>query len=38
MMGYAPQVSIEFGRKTLDYDIRPSFFELETVVSAVAAE
>ena len=38
MMGYAPQVSIEFGRKTLDYDVRPSFFELEEVVSAVAAE
>ena len=38
MMGYAPQVSIEFGRKTLDYDIRPSFFELEEVVSTVAAE
>ena len=38
MMGYAPQVSIEFGRKTLDYDLRPSFFELEEVVSAAAPE
>jgi len=38
MMGYAPQVSIEFGRKTLDYDVRPSFLELEQVVSTVAAE
>jgi chemotaxis protein MotA len=38
MMGYAPQVSIEFGRKTLDYDVRPSFFELEAVVTAVAPE
>jgi chemotaxis protein MotA len=38
MMGYAPQVSIEFGRKTLDYDVRPSFFELEQVVSAVTPD
>ena len=38
MMGYAPQVSIEFGRKTLDYDVRPSFFELEAVVGTAAAE
>jgi len=38
MMGYAPQVSIEFGRKTLDYDLRPSFFELEEVVTASPAE
>ena len=38
MMGYAPQVSIEFGRKTLDIDVRPSFFELEAVVSSAPAE
>jgi chemotaxis protein MotA len=38
MMGYAPQVSIEFGRKTLDYDVRPSFFELEEVVGATIAD
>jgi len=38
MMGYAPQVSIEFGRKTLDYDLRPSFFELEEVVTGSSAD
>jgi len=38
MMGYAPQVSIEFGRKTLDYDLRPSFFELEEVVTGSVAD
>ncbi|MDR2679015.1 MAG: flagellar motor stator protein MotA [Zoogloeaceae bacterium] len=30
MSGYAPQVAIEFGRKNLPSDARPSFLELET--------
>lgn len=29
MSGYAPQVAIEFGRKTLDSSVRPTFRELE---------
>jgi chemotaxis protein MotA len=29
MQGYAPQVAIEFGRKVLYHDDRPSFSELE---------
>ncbi|HIJ39131.1 MAG TPA: flagellar motor stator protein MotA [Rhodospirillaceae bacterium] len=33
MMGYAPQVSIEFGRKTLSPSVRPSFAELEETVT-----
>ncbi len=33
MMGYAPQVSIEFGRKILPPHIRPSFMELEETVT-----
>lgn len=33
MMGYAPQVSIEFGRKTLPPSVRPSFQEVEEAVT-----
>ena len=29
MQGYAPQVAIEFGRKVLFSDVRPTFTELE---------
>jgi chemotaxis protein MotA len=29
MSGYAPQVAVEFGRKNLPSDARPSFLELE---------
>ncbi|MBL8363030.1 MAG: flagellar motor stator protein MotA [Rubrivivax sp.] len=32
MQGYAPQVAIEFGRKVLFSDVRPSFTELESHV------
>jgi chemotaxis protein MotA len=32
MQGYAPQVAIEFGRKVLFSDARPSFAELESHV------
>ena len=34
MSGYAPQVAIEFGRKTLDSHARPSFRELEEELKA----
>ncbi len=34
MSGYAPQVAIEFGRKTLDSHSRPSFSELEEELKA----
>lgn len=34
MSGYAPQVAIEFGRKTLDSAVRPSFTELEEELKA----
>jgi len=33
MMGYAPQVSVEFGRKTLAPHVRPSFAEVEDTVT-----
>ncbi|MBY0431330.1 MAG: flagellar motor stator protein MotA, partial [Rhodospirillales bacterium] len=33
MQGYAPQVSIEFARKTLPPDLRPSFIEVEETVT-----
>lgn len=38
MQGYAPQVSIEFARKTLPEDMRPTFQEVEQAVSGVHAE
>jgi len=38
MMGYAPQVSIEFGRKTLPPHVRPSFSELEETVTNLSPE
>ena len=34
MSGYAPQVAIEFGRKTLTSDMRPSFRELEEEIKS----
>ncbi|MDR2839138.1 MAG: flagellar motor stator protein MotA [Azonexus sp.] len=34
MSGYAPQVAVEFGRKTLDSHARPSFTELEDELKA----
>lgn len=34
MSGYAPAVAIEFGRKTLDAHVRPSFVELEEELKA----
>jgi len=38
MMGYAPQVSIEFGRKTLSPHVRPSFQEVEETVTNLAPD
>lgn len=35
MQGYAPQVSVEFARKTLDPHLRPSFAELEEALQSV---
>jgi len=32
MQGYAPQVSVEFARKTLSSDVRPTFAEVEEMV------
>jgi chemotaxis protein MotA len=37
MQGYAPQVSIEFARKTLNSNFRPSFAEVEDVVTNLPA-
>ena len=34
MSGYAPQVAIEFGRKTLGSHVRPTFIELEEELKA----
>ncbi|MEK9671533.1 MAG: flagellar motor stator protein MotA [Rhodospirillaceae bacterium] len=33
MQGYAPQVSVEFARKTLSHHLRPTFAEVEEMVS-----
>jgi chemotaxis protein MotA len=38
MMGYAPQVSIEFARKTLSPNVRPTFQEVEETVSNLAPD
>lgn len=35
MQGYAPQISVEFARKSLDSDVRPSFGELEEALQGV---
>jgi chemotaxis protein MotA len=32
MQGYAPSVSVEFARKALNSDVRPSFYEVEEAV------
>ncbi len=34
VQGYSPQVSVEFGRKTMESDVRPGFTELEEHVKA----
>jgi chemotaxis protein MotA len=35
MQGYAPQVSVEFARKSLESHLRPSFIELEEALQSV---
>lgn len=35
MQGYAPQVSIEFARKVLNSDARPTFIELEEAINEI---
>ena len=35
MQGYAPAVSVEFARKALLSDVRPTFYEVEQTVSAL---
>ncbi|MBF0247176.1 MAG: flagellar motor stator protein MotA [Alphaproteobacteria bacterium] len=35
MQGYAPQVSIEFARKTIPHHVRPTFKELEDALSNI---
>jgi len=35
MQGYAPAVSVEFARKALNSDVRPTFYEVESTVSAL---
>ena len=37
MQGYAPQVSIEFARKTLNSNVRPTFSEVEEMVENLPA-
>ena len=38
MQGYAPQVTIEFARKILTSDVRPSFAELEEQIQNIPAD
>ena len=38
MQGYAPQVSIEFARKILGSDVRPSFAEVEEQIQNIPAD
>ena len=37
MQGYAPQVSVEFARKSLNSEVRPSFSELEDALQNAQA-
>ena len=37
MQGYAPSVAVEFARKSLNTDVRPSFYEVEEAVEALPA-
>jgi chemotaxis protein MotA len=38
MQGYAPQVSIEFARKVLGSDVRPSFAEVEEQIQNIPSD
>jgi chemotaxis protein MotA len=35
MQGYAPSVAVEFARKALTSDVRPTFYEVETAVESL---
>jgi chemotaxis protein MotA len=35
MQGYAPQVSVEFARKILISDMRPTFTQVEEMVQSI---
>jgi len=35
MQGYAPQVSVEFARKVLNSNVRPSFAEVEEQIQNI---
>ncbi len=37
MQGYAPQISIEFGRKQISSEMRPTFAEVEAMIQTVPA-
>jgi chemotaxis protein MotA len=37
MQGYAPSVAVEFARKSLNTDVRPTFYEVEEAVEALPA-
>jgi chemotaxis protein MotA len=37
MQGYAPSVAVEFARKGLNTDVRPTFYEVEEAVEALPA-
>jgi chemotaxis protein MotA len=37
MQGYAPAVAVEFARKSLNSDVRPTFYEVEEAVEAAPA-
>jgi chemotaxis protein MotA len=37
MQGYAPAIAVEFARKALTSDVRPTFYEVEEAVEAQPA-
>jgi chemotaxis protein MotA len=37
MQGYAPAIAVEFARKALESDVRPTFYEVEEAVETVPA-
>jgi chemotaxis protein MotA len=37
MQGYAPSVAVEFARKALNTDVRPTFYEVEEAVEKLPA-
>jgi chemotaxis protein MotA len=37
MQGYAPSIAVEFARKALESDVRPTFYEVEEAVESIPA-